>query len=567
MPGRHAAAYQPRRGRAPIVLVLILALLVPVAAFVAVRELRIATIGEPNPCSGTLRVHVAAPPEIVAPLKQIAKRVETERVPVDGACVTYSVTAATSHAVYSRLSGDDPGETPDLWIPNTWEWVSRTGIPQDRVRSIGPSIAATPLVLATSRAQADDLRDDSGTWATLATAGRMALGDPEKSGVALSALLALRRSTTASDGPAGARSSLGTTIQQLTKERVDDLDAELALATGEGLRRGVPATEQRVLSIRHQNPRSDVVPVVADNGTVLLDYPLVAVLHDKPNGASLVEAGDALMRYAQAKAGRADFRAAGFRDYRDLAPPPGPATAGDITPLPVRTPNDADEVLRSWAATSRASRVLTVVDISGSMAFDTGERSRIELARDATKAALSYLPDTAAVGLWEFSENRDGTRPYLRLSPAGRLAPPQRADLNRDLDALPGRIGGSTAVYDTFLAAYRAAQAGYDPAVVNSLVVLTDACLGAATRAEACGNEETPGMTLTQVLDTLEAEADPARPVAVTLVGIGPRADLAALERLAGATNGQAYRATEAGAMERLIIDSVLHRPCGTECG
>jgi Ca-activated chloride channel homolog len=564
MPGRHAATSQPRRRRGLIVLVVVLALIVPVAAFVVLREIRIATLGQPDPCTGTLRVQVAAAPEIAAPLNRIARRIENERVPVDGACVAYSVTATASHTVYSRLSGDSAGETPDLWIPDTGEWVSRTGIPRERLRSLSPSLAATPLVLATSHARVDDLRDAADAWTSLATAGRMALGDPEKSGVALSALLALRRSDP--DDAGAARTSLRATILRLLAQPGSELDAELARATGEGLRRGVPATEQQVLSMRRTDPEADVVSVVPGNGTVLLDYPLAAVLHDQPKEARLIEAGAVLTRYAGADAGIADFRAAGFRDDPGLAPPPGADAAGAVTPLPPSTSNDADEVLRSWAGVSDETRLLTVVDVSGSMVVETGDRSRVELARDAAKTALTYLPDTAAVGLWEFSENRDGTRPYLPLSPTAPLAPPQRADLDRDLDALPGRTSGSTALYDTFLAAYRTAQAKYDPARVNSLVLLTDACADASTQPETCGNEDAPGITLPQLLDSLRAEVDPARPVAVALIGIGPRADLAALERIADVTNGRAYRAAEAGDVESLVIDSLLRRRCGTPC-
>ncbi|MEQ7007924.1 substrate-binding domain-containing protein [Actinopolymorpha sp. B17G11] len=565
MPGRHAAASQPRRSRGLLVLVVVLALLIPIAAFVVVRELRIATIGHPDPCSGTLRVHLAAPPEIAGPLKRIAMRVENDRVPVDGACVTYSVTPAASRDVYARLSGDSATKTPDLWIPDTWEWVARTGIPKDRLLSLSPSVATSPLVLATSQTQADDLQDDAGSWATLATAGRMALGDAEESGVALSALLALRRSFT--DEPATARTNLGTSILALTKERVDDLDVELDRATGYGLIRGVPATEQQVLNVRRQNPKADIVPVVPAGGTVHLDYPLVAVLHEKRNGARLIEAGATLMRYADARSGRAEFRKAGFRDYRDQAPPPDADAAGEVTVLPPSTLDDADEVLRSWAAMSLESRLLTVVDVSHSMVVEAGERTRIELARDAAKTAFTYLPNTAAVGLWQFSENRDGARPYLQLSPTEPLTPQHRADLNADLDALPGQTGGSGALYDTVLAAYRTVQAGYDPTRVNSLVLLTDACPGASAETEACRNEAATGMTITQLLSTLDAEADPDRPVALTLVGIGAQADLAALDQIAEVTNGRAHRAKNAGEVEGIIIDLLLRRQCGPACG
>ena len=576
MPGRHAAEGQRSRrgrerdrgrgrGRGVLILLVVLAIVVPSAVFLGLREFRLATIGQGGTsCSGSLRVQIAAAPEVAGPLRTITDRIADEKVPVDGACVAFDITASSPRDVYTKLTGEG-GETPDLWIPDTWEWVSRTGIPQDRLLSLSPSVAASPLVLATTQAEADTLKSKSTSWATLAPAGRMALADAEKSGPALSALLGIRRSLT--DESEAARSKLGTVILQLIKERVDDLDVELDQAgRGDGLRRGVPATEQRVLSFSRERPQADIVPIAPKDGTVLLEYPLVAVLHDKPKAERLIEAGAALMRYVDSASGRAAFGKAGFRDYRDQAPPSGADNVGEIKVLPPVSLQDADEVLRSWAAMSLQSRLLSVVDVSGSMVVAEGDRTRIELARDAAKTAFTYFPDQTQVGLWEFSQNRDNQRAYFQLSPTAPLTPAHRADLNKDLDALPGRIGGGTGLYDTFLAAYRVAQNGYDSTRVNSLVLLTDACSGASSPTPSCKNEATPGITIDQLLNTLESEADPARPIAVILVGIGPQADLAALEKIADTTGGRAYRAKDADDMEGIIIDALLRRQCGSAC-
>ncbi len=560
-----ATSVERGRGRGLLILVVVLAIVVPVAVFVGLREFRMATLGQANGCSGTFRVRVAAAPEVAAPLEAVAARVAREKVPVDGACVAFDVTAASPRDVFNQLSSDT-ADTPDLWIPDTWEWVSRTGIPHDRLLSLSPSVAMSPLVLATSQAKADQLRSDSTSWATLATAGRMAVADAEKSGVALSALLGIRRSL-ADDDPEVARDKLGTVILQLVKERVDDLDGELQQARQEsGLRRGVPTTEQQVLSFSRERPEADIVPIAPKNGTVLLDYPLVGVLHKKPSGERIIEAGAALMRYVDSARGRAAFGKAGFRDYRDQAPPAGADSVGEIKALPPVSLQDADEVLRSWAAMSLQTRLLSVVDVSGSMVVAAGDRTRIELARDAAKTAFTYFPDQSEVGLWEFSENRDGSRAYLQLSPTSPLTAAHRADLVKDLDALPGRVGGGTGLYDTFLAAYRVAQDGYDSTKVNTLVLLTDACSGASAPSEACRNEDTPGITLDTLLRTLDNEADPARPIAVILVGIGAQTDLGTLERIADTAGGSAYRAKDSDDMEGIIIDALLRRQCGTSC-
>ncbi|REF34691.1 substrate-binding domain-containing protein [Thermasporomyces composti] len=564
MPGRHAAEVPPRsrRRRVILALVLLVALVVPAAVYARDRGFSLQALMEPEPCSGEVRIEVAAAPEIVEPLRAVTERMAKERVPVDGRCVMFDITAATPREIFTRLSSE-AGDVPDLWIPDTWEWVSRTGIPHDRLLSLSPSVAATPLVLATTQAKAEELRDVK-DWPTLATAGRMALADAERSGPALSALLAIRRSIT--DDAEAARRRLGTIILQLIKERVDSLEVELDQARRDGLRRGVPATEQQVVAFRKEHPTADVVPVVPSGGTVLLEYPLVSVLHQKSNRGRIIEAGAALMRYVDAPAGRAAFRKAGFRDYRDQTPPDAAGAVGEVTVLPPVSLDDADDVLRSWAAMSLDTRLLTVVDVSGSMAVAAGDRSRIELARDAAKTALTYFPDKSQVGLWEFAENRDGRRPWRELSAIKPLTAEHRAELNKNLDALPRRTGGGTGLYDTFLAAYRVAQNSYDPTHVNSLVLLTDSCSGAARPSPACANEDTPGISLNQLINTLQLEADPARPIAVILVGIGPQADIAALERIAKVTSGRAYRAKDPQDMESIIIDSLLRRQCGAAC-
>lgn len=567
MPGRHAAVV-PRRTRRKLgwgrtTLVVALSVLVPVGAFVGVREFRMATSGQS--CANPLQVKIAAAPEIAAPLKVVTDQVTREKVPVDGACVTFAITPTGSRDVFDRLAGDVE-DLPDLWIPETWEWLARTGIPRGRLVSVSPSVATSPLVLATSGEQADALADDTTSWATLAPAGRMALADAEKSGIALSALLGIRRSLSSED-PEVARNNLGTTVLRLIKERVDDLDLELDQARrAKGLQHGVPATEQQVLTYGRDHPRADLVAVTPKNGTVLAEYPLIAIVHKKPTAERLVAAGVALMRYVNATAGQAAFRNAGFRDYRDESPPNIPGNVGEVDILPPVTLQDADEVLRSWAAMSLDSRLLTVVDVSGSMVVAAGNRSRIELARDATNTALSYYPDKAEVGLWEFADQLDGPRPYLPLAPVSALTPTHRDRLTTQVNQLPDEIGEGTGLYDTIVQAYLSAKGGFDPTKINSLVLLTDACSASSQPNDACQNEVTTGRSLDQALNALEAAIDPAAPISVILVGIGAEADIASLERIAKVTNGLAYRAKNPDDMEGIIIDSLLRRQCGTTC-
>jgi hypothetical protein len=106
---------------------------------------------------------------------------------------------------------------------------------------------------------------------------------------------------------------------------------------------------------------------------------------------------------------------------------------------------------------------------------------------------LTYFPDKSQVGLWEFAENRDGRRPWRELSAIKPLTAKHRAELNKNLDALPRQTGGGTGLYDTFLAAYRVAQNTYDPTHVNSLVLLTDSAPAHPARRPPASTRTRPG--------------------------------------------------------------------------
>ena len=125
----------------------------------------------------------------------------------------------------------------------------------------------------------------------------------------------------------------------------------------------------------------------------------------------------------------------------------------------------------------------------------------------------------------------------------------QRQALGGALAELPGLTYGGTGLYDTTLAAVRAVRAGYDDEAVNSVVLLTD------------GRNEDPGsLALPQLLHTLRAERDPARPVAVIAIGVGPDADAEALSRIVAATGGRSYVARNPAAMGKVFETALLSR-------
>jgi Mg-chelatase subunit ChlD len=125
----------------------------------------------------------------------------------------------------------------------------------------------------------------------------------------------------------------------------------------------------------------------------------------------------------------------------------------------------------------------------------------------------------------------------------------QRAQLGAALRKLPTLTNGGTGLYDTTLAAVRTLQDGYDPAAVNSVILLTD------------GENDDPGsLSLRELLTALERERDPARPVRVVAIGMGPEADIMALKRIAGVTGGSSYEAREPSDIASVFRDALLGR-------
>jgi hypothetical protein len=61
-------------------------------------------------------------------------------------------------------------------------------------------------------------------------------------------------------------------------------------------------------------------------------------------------------------------------------------------------------------------------------------------------------------------------------------------------------------------------------------------------------------------VSTLESEADESRPVKVIAIGLGPEADLTALERIGEATGGAAYSAVDENDLQTVLFDALRQR-------
>ncbi len=166
---------------------------------------------------------------------------------------------------------------------------------------------------------------------------------------------------------------------------------------------------------------------------------------------------------------------------------------------------------------------------------------------EAAAGGLGLFGDDWSVGLWTFSTKMDGNTPYRQLVGIGTLAT-QRPQL---ASALAGVVptNGDTGLYDTVLAAYKAVQANWDPAKINSVVLMTD------------GQNDNPGgLTLDQVIDELKKVADPAKRVQVIAIGIG-EASQTELEKITQVTGGGVFIAQDPSKIGQIFLQAIALRP------
>jgi hypothetical protein len=323
-----------------------------------------------------------------------------------------------------------------------------------------------------------------------------------------------------------------------------DVNGLFGRAAADGSNMVVAATEQSFVKYQDEHPDSLLKAVVPQTGTMVLDYPLVVTA--KSNTEVVTEAAKALA--AQLITNGADaLDQAGFRDSQ-LSQLSGGRGVGDITQLTKPTAQVVEKTLQQWTTLSLSTHSLAVIDVSGSMNQKVGSKTRMQLTIEAAESGLKLFPDNAALGLWSFSTKLSGSADWKPLVPIRKLNAQQRQQMVNQLRAQQARVGGGTGLYDTAIAAVRTVRDSYDPTAVNSVMLFTD------------GKNDDTGLSLDQAVQALEALRDPARPVRIIALGMGPDVDDTELAKLAQATGGRSYVATNPGELKDVFINALENR-------
>lgn len=513
----------------------------------------IAGAGRAEGCTAApLRVDVAS---------EIADLVKTQLATATKAnpCHRFEVTASRTSSVASRIR---QGKAPDVWIADSSVWLDQTtaGSKGSAVKAdwvSGGSLAHSPIVLANPIKSDDKFSGEFTSWNDLVNKrGSIHLANPHLDTASRLAYLASRdgADATTHDVTAGQRIIL---LSRFAATGTADLIAGAKDPSKSTTTRSepFPISEQALAAAAKATPGL-LSPLMPKSGTLSLDYPWVPAPDLSP---ALKEVADAGFRAMTAPAAVEAFAKAGFRQDDDSG---GPTIEGveaaSFTPLKGMAGDARLTALRQWDVLKADARMLTIIDVSGSMttvAADTGGKTRAKVAEESLITAVQRLPDGSQVAGWIFSTDKDGKgKDYKSIAPMARLDEPEGSGTHRDaivtaLKKFPSYISGDTGLYDTTAAAFAEMTKTYDPEYYNSVVIITD------------GKNDDPGggLTLDELLAQIKKQHDPTRPVRIITIGMG-EADPKALEAIAAASGGDSYTANTSDDLLTVFVEALLAR-------
>ena len=558
--------------------------------------------GDPGGCT---QVQVAASSEKAALLGELAAEYNKAGREVDGNCVTVSVASKASGGAAQALSeGWDEnvdGPLPTVWTPASSSWgvlVQQNLASQDKPDVIPAgreSIAQTPLVIAMPRPMAEALGwpDKQIGWKDLAALakspkgwaekdhpewGRFKLGktNPYYSTSGLNATIASYYAATGLSSDLTAKDLRDPKTRQFVKNLESSVvhygDTTLTFlsnmaneaARGQGLTyvSAVTVEEKSVLDYNRGNPTGNpatlgqqpppAVPLAAvypSDGTLMSDNPWLVLNAPWVSAPQKAAAADFLTWVREPDQQRR-FTEAGFRTFEGvpgdvIRPEDGLLPAGAKVVLSPPSPAVLAGLQNSWDSLRKRAHVLMVMDVSGSMGepVPSAGSNKLRLAQDAAIGALDGFAPDDEVGLWVFStalgDNGEPFREMVPIGPAKQTVPVMKKDISQLL------ADGGTGLYATLREAQRESLKSLAPDRINAIVLLSDG-----------RNEYPPDTDLDGLLDELSAESVDTS-VRVFTIGYGEAADTEALQRIAEASRGQHYEATDPASIDK-VLTSVL---------
>ncbi|WP_458242571.1 substrate-binding and VWA domain-containing protein [Streptomyces sp. MAI_2237] len=570
--GAGASDPRPRARRRTTAVATVLVLTVAGGTAVAVRS---GLLSFGSSCQDdAVRLRLAASPDIAPALTAAAGRARHENITSDGRCVAVSVTARDSYKVADTLAAGRKSDV-QVWVADSDLWVDR--ITNDSAATeVTPAgaVASTPVGVAMVPEAAKAMGWPKKTYSWIELAGatlrddalRLGAADPSRSATGL---LALTRLTTAAAGLKGGDTQAAAMMKTLS-QRTSDSDGQVLDTlprNASGTEQGNPVRNQALILSEQAaytyNTSADggdgLDMFYPKDGSPQLEHPyaMVGQLTTDQSRAAL-----RFMNYLRQPAQLRLLQKYGFRTSDEEAPEAVVAGAGGSSPQPYTEPavqpatdEALQEALGTWTITVQSARLTTVVDASSSMSEPvpgTGGQSRMEVTKASLLQALATFTQEDEIGLWEFSTKLDGDKDYRVLVPTARLGDrsggrTQRERLSGAFGALKPVANGATGLYDTTLAAYRAATSSYAKGKFNALVVLTDGV-----------NQDPGSISRAELISELQKLVDPERPVPLIMIAVGPDADKEEAAEIAAATGGSGQSVNNPSQIQSVMLKAIV---------
>lgn len=521
-------------------------------------------------CSGQdLTLDVAVAPDLVPAMDKIATRFNEEQNSVNDRCVTTDIRGVDPANVAYGITGTGPSTDDaesDVWVPDSslWTTIVENESEDTSFTDTGTSVATSPLVLAQPKDTAEDSAPSS--WKELVPTeapgsdadANMRLMEPTRnsSGMATFALIADAIGAQATqESP-----EFVAAIQSLQQGAApDESTAFTALSEyTDGPPPLMALSEQAAWRYNTEHSDSPAHVRYPEGGTYTLDYPYVV----RDTNAALGQAAERFRETLTTEQAQNTLTSKGFRSaegevdtdtlteklgFREKAP----------EDIPAPSAQKVQDLTSAWNQFKLDSRMLTIVDVSGSMLEPVAgtDMNRMAVTRKTAINGLDMLPPGSELGLWRFSVKINNNLDYEEVMPVADLSgdagggatyKEAMADEWRNLEPVPD---GDTGLYDTYLAAYRQMARTYQSDRVNSILMFTDG-----------NNDDEDSIDLDKLVKTLKKESDPEQPIPIFTIAFGPDIDPEPLERISEVTGGAAYTTEDPAEIGDIFLEAFAQR-------
>ncbi|MFC7260922.1 substrate-binding and VWA domain-containing protein [Streptomyces lutosisoli] len=571
--GAGAADPRPRARRRNVAIATVLVLTVAAGTAAAVRG---GLLSFGASCQDdAVHLEVAASPDVAPALRATADHARKHNITSDGRCLDVSVTARESYKFADSLRSGKQSDV-QVWVPDSDIWVQRLTADSTatKVTNAG-NVAYSPVGVAMVPSAAKTLGwpDKTYTWTELAgatmTSDHLKLGaaDPTRSATGLLALTQLSTAAAQTKGGDTQAAAMAKALSQRTSDS-DSQVLDTLPRDSSGAEQGNPKRNQALILSEQAaftyntsaDDGDDLDLFYPKDGSPQLDYPFTLVDEERMS----TDESRAALRF-MTLLGESEpqkiLEEHGFRT-NDENPSDGLVTeAGGRSPQPYAQasgePTSAkalQEALGMWTITVQSARITTVVDASASMSEPVPgtDQSRMDVTKASLLQALATFTPEDEIGLWKFSTKLDGDKDYRVLVPTERLGDSKGSGTQRDklsaaFSALTPVPGGATGLYDTTLAAYKAATSSYVKGKFNALVLLTDGV-----------NQDPGSISRSSLVAELQKLTDPQRPVPLIAIAVGPDADKEEIEQIAKATGGSGHQVNDPSQIHSVILKAIV---------